>query len=156
MIALIQRVKKASVSVSNKVISKIDKGILILLGIKSNDTVEDIDYLVSKITDLRIMSEDNDLEDHFSKSIKDQHLKALVVSQFTLYADLRKGTRPSFINAMNSKDAKILYEEFNTKLKEKGIEIETGEFGALMEVELINDGPVTFSLTSDHLKVKNT
>jgi len=156
MIALIQRVKKASVSVSNKIISQIDKGILILLGIKASDTEADIDYLVSKIVDLRIMSEDNDLDDHFSKSIKDQQLKALVVSQFTLYADLRKGTRPSFTNAMNSKDANILYEKFVEKLKEKGIGVETGEFGALMEVELINDGPVTFNLTSDHLKVKNT
>lgn len=156
MIALIQRVKNASVLVSNKVISKIDKGILILLGIKSNDTESDIDYLVSKISDLRIMSQDGDLEDHFSVSIKESGLKALVVSQFTLYADLRKGTKPSFSNAMNGKDAKVLYEKFINKLKDNGVAVETGEFGALMEVKLINDGPVTFNLTSDHLKDKNT
>lgn len=152
MIALIQRVSKASVFISNKEISHIDNGLLILLGIKKTDSRQDIDYIVTKIRSLRIFAKD---DEYFSQSIKDQNAQVLVVSQFTLYADLKKGSRPSFTQAMRSKDAKGVYEDFVSKLKAEGLRVETGEFGALMQVKLVNDGPVTFTLTSDHLKVKN-
>jgi len=152
MIALIQRVSKASVFISNKEISHINNGLLVLLGIKKTDSKQDIDYIVTKIRSLRIFAKD---DEYFSQSIKDQNAQVLVVSQFTLYADLKKGSRPSFTQAMSSKDAKGVYEDFVSELKAEGLKVETGEFGALMQVKLVNDGPVTFTLTSDHLKVKN-
>jgi D-tyrosyl-tRNA(Tyr) deacylase len=142
MIALIQKVSSASVYVSNKEISHIDNGLLILLGIKKEDSKKDIEYLVSKICNLKILETPT------------KHI--LVVSQFTLYADLKRGSKPSFSRAMNSKDAKQVYQDFIEKLKAKGMDVQTGEFGAMMQVELINDGPVTYNLTSDHIKVKNT
>lgn len=152
MIALIQRVSKASVFISNKEISHIDNGLLILLGIRKTDYQQDIDYIVTKIRSLRIFAKS---DEYFSQNIKDQKAEVLIVSQFTLYADLKKGSRPSFTQAMNSKDAKLVYEDFVSKLRAEGLNVKTGEFGALMQVELVNDGPVTFTLTSDHLKVKN-
>ena len=152
MIALIQRVNSASVKVSNKTISKINSGILILLGIRNDDGNIDVDYLASRIESLKIMQEG---ENHFAKNLIESNSQIMLVSQFTLYANLKKGSKPSFTDAMNGKDAKILYHKLGRSLEDRGYAVSYGEFGALMQVELINDGPVTFILTSDHLKDKN-
>ena len=152
MIALLQRVKSASVMVSKKTISNIGLGVLVLLGVKEDDTQEDIDYLVNKISSLKIFPKE---ERHFALSIKEQNAEILLVSQFTLYGNFKKGSKPSFTNAMNGPDAKNLYLEFGRKLDEKGFNISYGEFGAYMQIEMVNDGPVSLILTSDHLKDKN-
>lgn len=149
MKALIQRVNKASVSVDGEVIGAIDKGVCILLGIRSTDNEQDIDYLVNKITTMRFFTE---AENKFSATLEQANGEILLVSQFTLYANLRKGTRPSFTSAMLPEQAIQLYELFITKLRETGINVETGKFGAYMQVNIENDGPVTLDLNSDHLE----
>lgn len=142
MKVLVQRCDKASVSVDNKIVGKIDKGMMILVGFTQTDTSENIDYMVDKILNLRIY---DDEEGVMNKSILDVGGSILSVSQFTLYADTRKGRRPSYVNALNGEKSVLLYDEFNEKLKEH-IHVETGIFGAEMKVELINDGPVTIML----------
>lgn len=147
MIALVQRVKRSSVKIENRLVNKIDKGLNILVGISKDDSYDDIQKLIKKIVNLRIFP---NKDGKMSLSIKDIDAKALVVSQFTLVADIKKGRRPSFDNAMPPKEAKILYDNFCKEL-EKIIEVRRGVFGALMEVEIINDGPVTFIIDSKDL-----
>ena len=143
MRAVIQRVNEASVTVDGKFISKIDKGFLVLVGIKTNDTLDQCDHLINKILNLRIF-EDENLK--MNKSISDLNLEILLVSQFTLYADCKKGNRPSFINAMPPAQAKEFYQKFIDQFKQKYPKVKNGIFGAYMKVSLINDGPVTIIL----------
>lgn len=142
MKVLIQRCDRASVSVDNKIVGSIDKGMMILVGFTNTDTITNIDYMVDKILNLRIYDDESGI---MNKSILDIGGSILSVSQFTLYADTKKGRRPSYIDALNGEKATILYDEFNKKLKEH-IHIETGIFGAEMKVELVNDGPITIML----------
>lgn len=145
MRGVVQRVKRASVSVDGKVISKIDKGIMLLLGIEANDDEKDLEYIIKKVSKLRIF---DDEEGVMNKSLLDYSLEILVVSQFTLYGDARKGNRPSYIRSAKFDDGIILYEKFIEEMKNFGIKVSVGEYGADMDVELINDGPVTILLDS--------
>lgn len=141
MRAVIQRVKSASVTIENKIYSKIEHGLLILLGIEEADTSEDIVWLAKKISKLRIFSDENEA---MNLSIQDVEGECLVVSQFTLHAMTKKGNRPSFIKAARPETAIPLYEEFVQALgKELNRKVKTGSFGAMMDVTLVNDGPVT-------------
>ena len=135
-----QRVKKAEVKVDGNIIGKIDKGFLVLIGIKVGDTKEQADYLVKKLCNLRVFSDEND---KMNLSIKDVKGKLLIVSQFTLYGDCSQGNRPSFIEAARPEEANPLYEYFCNQCELNNIEVQKGIFGADMKVELINDGPVT-------------
>jgi D-aminoacyl-tRNA deacylase len=143
MKAVVQRVKKASVSVGGKLICQIKTGFLILLGISQEDGEAEVDSLVKKIASLRVF---NDRNQKMNLSIKDVSGQALVVSQFTLYGDTSKGNRPSFIKAAKPKKAERLYNLFIDKLKSFQIKTKQGIFKAMMDVELINDGPVTIVL----------
>ena len=145
MRAVIQRVKSASVTIDDSLYSNINKGLLILLGVEKDDTQKDADYLVSKILKLRIFEDENE---KMNFSISDIKGEIMVVSQFTLAGDCKKGTRPSFDNAKNPKEANELYEYFIQELKKSGLNVQTGVFRAIMEVALVNDGPVTFVLDS--------
>ena len=146
MRVVIQRVKEASVTVENKVLSKIGLGFLILLGVETEDTKEDISWLVGKTARLRVFSDENDA---MNKSIIDIKGDIIVVSQFTLHASTKKGNRPSFIKAARPEVAIPLYEAFVHQLeKEIGKKIQTGMFGAMMDVKLVNDGPVTIVIDS--------
>ena len=137
---VVQRVKKAEVKVDGNIIGKIDKGFLVLIGIKVGDTKEQADYLVKKLCNLRVISDEND---KMNLSIKDVKGKLLIVSQFTLYGDCSQGNRPSFIEAARPEEANPLYEYFCNQCELNNIEVQKGIFGADMKVELINDGPVT-------------
>lgn len=143
MKALIQRVKRASVTIDNKLYSKIDKGILALVGIEKSDTIEQVQTMAKKLSGLRIFPDEND---KMNRSILDIHGEMLIVSQFTLCGDCKKGTRPSFDKSAAPDIANKLYEDFVKEIQNYGIKTETGVFGAMMDVELINDGPVTFML----------
>ena len=146
MRVVLQRVKEASVKVEDKVISNIGPGFLILLGIETEDTLDDITWLTGKIARLRVFSDSNDA---MNKLITDTHGDCIVVSQFTLHASTKKGNRPSFIKAARPEIAIPLYEAFVLQLeKEIAVKIHTGEFGAMMDVALINDGPVTIIIDS--------
>jgi D-aminoacyl-tRNA deacylase len=145
MRAVIQRVKSASVTVEGEVVGKIGKGLLVLLGVSNDDAEKDADYLVEKTLNLRIFE---DSSDKMNLSLLDITGEVLVVSQFTLFGDVRKGRRPSFIDAAPSEKANRLYEYFVSKIREKLLQVETGRFQAMMDVELINDGPVTILLDS--------
>ena len=140
MRVVVQRCDKASVTVDNKVVGQIDKGIMLLVGFTDTDTEKEIDYMVDKVINLRIFDDESGV---MNKSLIDIGGSILSVSQFTLYADASKGRRPSYIKALSGDKATILYDSFNQKLKEKNIPVETGIFGADMKVSLINDGPVT-------------
>ncbi len=140
---VIQRVTNASVTVENNIIGKIGKGFLVLLGVGPEDTEKEADYLVQKLIKLRVFEDENG---KMNLSIKDIEGELLIVSQFTLYADCSGGNRPSFTNAAKPEKANALYEYFIQKCKEENIEVEHGEFGADMKVELLNDGPVTILL----------
>ena len=142
MRVLVQRCDSANVQVDNKIVGSINKGMMILVGFTQTDTSENIDYMVDKVLNLRIYDDEFGV---MNKSILDTKGSILSVSQFTLYADTKKGRRPSYVNALNGEKSIILYDEFNKKLKEH-IQVETGVFGAEMKVELINDGPVTIML----------
>ena len=141
MKAVVQRVKKASVTIEDKLYSSIDNGYLILFGAEKGDTKAQADWLANKVSVLRCFSDENG---KMNLSIQDIKGEMLIVSQFTLCADIKKGTRPSFDNAMNPEEANLLYEYFVLKVKANNIPVKTGVFGAHMEVELLNDGPVTF------------
>ncbi len=146
MRTLIQRVTKASVTIENSIHSEIENGLLILLGIEENDSQEDINWLVKKITQLRIFS---DSEGKMNLSVLDINGEILVVSQFTLYASTKKGNRPSFIKSAKPEIAIPLYENFISTLNQNSVqEVKTGVFGADMKVGLTNDGPVTIWLDS--------
>ncbi len=148
MKALIQRVKHGSVTIDNAITGKIGQGYVVLLGVRTDDTIENARKLAQKTVSLRIFS---DAADRMNLSIKDISGEILVISQFTLYANTRKGNRPSFIKAGDPKLANDLYVEYVATLRRElgQTRIQTGEFGASMEVEIINDGPVTIELTTD-------
>lgn len=137
---VIQRVANATVEVDREVIGKIEKGFLVLIGVKQGDTKEQSDFLVKKLCNLRVFEDENN---KMNLSIKDIKGKLLIVSQFTLYADCKKGNRPSFIEAARPEEAEPLYEYFKQGCRNEGIEVESGKFGADMKVSLLNDGPVT-------------
>lgn len=146
---LVQRVSKASVKVNEKVIGKIDKGFLGFLGITHTDNEQIADYLVNKLINLRVFEDENE---KMNLALKDIEGEVLIISQFTLYADTKKsGNRPSFTNAAKPEYANKLYEYFIAKCKERGIYTQTGEFGADMKVELLNDGPVTIMLEKENM-----
>jgi len=145
MIAVIQRCSRGKVTVSEKVVGEIDNGLVILLGVQRGDTEKDANFLVNKISGLRIFSDENN---KMNLSIKDVNGSALVISQFTLCGDMKKGRRPSFIKAATPDDGNKLYEYFMSEMKKDGVPIECGEFGAMMDVALVNNGPVTFILNS--------
>ena len=141
MKALIQRVKNASVTIDGKLYSQIDTGILVFLGVQKGDTKENADKLSQKLVNLRIFEDENE---KMNLSLKDVGGQMLVVSQFTLCGDCKKGTRPSFDNAELPQKANELYEYFVSEINKQGIDVKTGSFGAMMDVALVNDGPVTF------------
>lgn len=143
MRVLVQRVISSKVEVNKNITGKIDNGLLLFVGFTNYDTSKEVDYMVNKVINLRIFDDENGI---MNKSLLDVNGSILSVSQFTLYADTKKGNRPSYINALNGDKAINLYKEFNEKLKNKGINIQTGLFGADMKVSLINDGPVTIML----------
>lgn len=147
MKVILQRSKEASVSVDKKIVGRIDNGLVLLVGFNENDTSHEIDYMVDKIINLRIFDDENGI---MNKSLLDINGSILSISQFTLYADTKKGRRPSYKSAMSPNKATILYDEFNQKLKNKNIKIATGIFGASMEVSLVNDGPVTIILEREN------
>lgn len=141
MIAVIQRVKRADVTIDGKLYSEIDKGLLVLLGIEKGDSEEKAKFLADKTADLRIFEDENE---KMNLSLRDVNGSALVVSQFTLAGDCSKGKRPSFDKAEKPDKAIPLYEKYIEYLKEQNIPVKTGIFGAMMDIGLINDGPVTF------------
>jgi len=145
MKALVQRVSEASVSVEGKTVSSIRKGFLVLLGVMKGDGKAEMDYLVRKVASLRVF---NDGEGKMNLSLNDDSGEALVVSQFTLAADTRKGNRPSFTEAEAPERAEAMYLEFMERLRAEGIKVQGGVFGADMKVSLVNDGPVTIMLDS--------
>ena len=145
MIAVIQRAKSGSVSVDEKIISQIKLGFVILLGVTDEDDETDADYLAGKIFHLRVF---NDKDKKMNLSIQDVKGSALVISQFTLCADTHKGRRPSFIHAASPEKGNTLYEYFIAQIENNGVPVKSGKFGAMMNVNLINEGPVTFVLDS--------
>lgn len=147
MKVVIQRSKEASVTVGNKIVGSIDKGLVLLVGFTQNDTSKEIDYIVDKIVNLRIFDDEHSV---MNKSLLDVGGSILSISQFTLYADTKKGRRPSYVNALNSDDASKLYDEFNRKLSSYHFKVSTGIFGADMQVSLINDGPITIIIEKNH------
>ncbi len=141
MRAVVQRVKKASVKITDEIFSEISSGLLILLGIETSDTQEDIAWLSSKITNLRIF---NDEKGVMNLSVKEVNGEVLIVSQFTLYASIKKGNRPSYIRAAKPEIAIPLYEAVIKQMEiDLSTKVQTGKFGAMMELSLVNDGPVT-------------
>ena len=145
MRVVVQRVKHASVTINGTVNGKINNGFLVLLGVQSTDSEQDVDYLVKKVTNLRIFSDEND---EMNLSLKDVNGELLIVSQFTLYANCKEGNRPSFVEAAKPDIAIPLYEYFVSECKKIIPVVETGIFGADMKVDLLNDGPVTIIMDS--------
>lgn len=145
MRAVVQRVKESSLSVDGKIIGKIGAGLLVLIGIAKKDTISDIDFIADKILNLRIFEDENK---KMNRSVLDIGGEILVVSQFTLLGDCRKGRRPSFIDAAEPEKANELYEKFVEKIRGRGVKVKTGIFRAMMDVSLVNDGPVTLIVES--------
>ena len=145
MKVVVQRSKSAKCIIDNKIVGQIDKGYMLLVGFKEEDSIENVQKMVKKIVNLRIF------EDEFGKMNKNifqtnPQGEILSISQFTLYANTNEGNRPSFVDAMNPNDAKVLYKVFNDSLKSEGIHVEEGVFGADMQIDFVNDGPVTIIL----------
>lgn len=140
---ILQRSKEASVTIDEEKVGSISHGLVLLVGVTHEDSLKEVDYLVDKIINLRIFEDD---QGKMNRSLLDTEGAILSVSQFTLYGDTRKGRRPSFTEAAKPDVASDLYDSFNERLKEKGVHVETGRFGADMDVQLINDGPVTLIL----------
>ena len=151
MKVVIQRVKNASVTINENINGKINKGFLVLLGITSSDTLQDADFLIKKVCNLRVFTDEND---KMNLSLKDVNGSLLIISQFTLYGDCSHGNRPSFIEAAKPEIAIPLYEYFISECKKQISTVETGIFGADMKVELLNDGPVTIIIDSKEKKSK--
>ncbi|AGF56332.1 MULTISPECIES: D-aminoacyl-tRNA deacylase [Clostridium] len=145
MRAVVQRVTSSSVSVDGNIIGKIEMGFNVLIGISKDDTLEDLKYIKDKVINLRVFQDEND---KMNLSLLDVKGEILVISQFTLYGDCRKGRRPNFMEALGGEEANKLYEEFLELLRTSGLKVECGEFGAEMKVEINNDGPVTILLDS--------
>ena len=145
MRVLVQRSLKSSVSVDNKIVGKIDYGLVLLVGFTYGDSLEEIDYLINKVLHLRIFDDENGV---MNRSILDTQGSILSISQFTLYADTKKGHRPSYVKALDSINALKLYKIFNERLS-KYVKVETGEFGAEMKVNITNDGPITILLEKE-------
>ena len=145
MRAVVQRVKKSSVKVDGKIVGEIQKGFNVLIGISKEDTLDDVKFLKDKILNLRVFEDEND---KMNLSLLDVKGELLLISQFTLYGDCRKGRRPNFMNALGGEDAETLYNEFVKSFENEDVKIATGVFGEDMEVEIINDGPVTLLLDS--------
>lgn len=146
MRALIQRVDNAKVDINGKTVSQIGKGLLVFLGITHSDTEADIDFLTEKIANLRIFGDEND---KMNLSLLDIKGEVLIISQFTLYADCSRGRRPDFIDAAPPPLAQGLYKKFVQRFRGTGLKISEGEFGAMMDIELVNSGPVTIMLDTD-------
>ena len=145
MIAVLQRVNSAQLYINEKKYSEINNGLLILIGVNKNDSIDDIEYLIHKIIKLRIF---NDTNEKMNLSILDTNGDIMIVSQFTLLANMKKGHRPSFINSANPDLAEDLYNLFIQKMEKMNINIQTGKFGAMMDIHLTNNGPATFILDS--------
>ena len=145
MRAVVQRVSASSVSVDNEVVGKIDRGLMVLLGVTHDDTQADVNYLVEKISNLRIFEDE---QEKMNLSLLDIGGELLAISQFTLYGDCRKGRRPNFTQAAKPDMANELYEKFVSQAKDAGINVQTGSFGAHMVVDIVNDGPVTMIIDS--------
>lgn len=146
MRAVVQRVKEAKVSVDNRVIGEINAGLLVFLGVGEDDSKSDVDYLVKKIVNLRVFE---DVDGKMNLSAKNTDKELLVVSQFTLYGDCRQGRRPNFFAAASPEWAEKLYEYFILRVQKTGLKVESGQFQAMMNVALVNDGPVTLLLDSN-------
>lgn len=146
MRALIQRVSQAKVEVSGRITGQIGKGLLILLGVAPDDVEKDMEFLVDKISNLRIFGDE---QDKMNLSLLDVKGEVLIVSQFTLYADCKKGRRPSFIDAAAPVLGEEMYKKFIQRFRQTGLKVQEGEFGAMMDVSLVNDGPVTIMLESE-------
>ena len=146
MRAVVQRVKSASVTVADELVSEIEAGVLVFLGVAHDDTTTEIEYIANKVANLRIFEDE---DGKMNRSLLETGGAALVVSQFTLYGDCRKGRRPSFINAARPEVANALYEQFIAALEQQNVPTQGGTFQAMMDVQLINDGPVTILLDSD-------
>lgn len=145
MRAVVQKVSSSKVTVDGQIVGQINQGLMVLLGVTHDDTSKDVDYMVDKVTNLRIFEDE---QGKMNLSLKDVDGEILAVSQFTLYGDARRGRRPSFSDAARPEVANPLYEEFVKKIKDQGINVGTGIFGAHMMVDLTNDGPVTILLES--------
>ncbi|MDM8517150.1 D-aminoacyl-tRNA deacylase [Desulfobacterales bacterium HSG16] len=145
MKAVVQRVSQSSVVIDDRQISNIGMGLLVLLGVSETDSEKDADWLSAKIVNLRIFEDDTG---KMNRSLVDINGEMLVVSQFTLYGDCKKGRRPSFVHAAGPEKANMLYEYFVDKIRQKNIPVQTGKFGAMMEVSLLNHGPVTLIVES--------
>jgi D-tyrosyl-tRNA(Tyr) deacylase len=148
MRAVVQRVSRASVTVGDRLVGNIDRGLLVLVGVEQGDGPEDVQYIAGKIRDLRVFEDSADPSGHLNRSVQDVGGAVLVVSQFTLAGDCRKGRRPSFAAAAAPQIAKPLYEDVVRELERTGLRVAAGEFQAMMQVELVNDGPVTLMLDS--------
>jgi D-aminoacyl-tRNA deacylase len=142
---VLQRSREAKVEVDGEIVGAIEKGFVLLVGITHSDTLEEAKYLADKIAHLRVFEDENG---KMNQSILDREGAVLSISQFTLYGDTRKGRRPNFMDAAKPEQAKVLYDQFNKLLRSHGLTVETGIFGAMMDVQLINDGPVTLILDS--------
>lgn len=146
MRVLVQRSLESSVLVDNKIVGKIESGLVLLVGFTHGDSKKEIDYMVDKVINLRIFDDENGV---MNKSLMDVHGSILSISQFTLYGNAKRGRRPSYVDALGGEDASKLYDEFNNELLKHNIKVETGIFGADMVVNITNDGPVTLLLTKD-------
>ena len=146
MRVVLQRVKEASVTVDQEVIGQIKQGFLLLVGVTHEDTIDQVNWLADKIAGLRVFEDE---EERMNRSLQDVNGQILSVSQFTLYGDVKKGRRPAFTEAAKPDVANELYEAFNERLRAQGLIVETGQFGAMMDIALVNDGPVTLILEKE-------